>query len=105
MNGHDRFRGNGEASHVIEAREVIHVRMRDEHRIEAPDVFAQALGAEVRPGVHDPGALRRLQVDRGTQALVPGIGGAAGLAVAADHGHAHGGAGAEEGEGEAGHRS
>ena len=73
---------------VIEAHDVIRVGMRVNHGVQPPHVLTQCLRAEVWAGIDDPGAFRRLHIDRGARALVPGIGGFAYPAIAANHRHA-----------------
>ena len=92
-----------ECPQIIEAHDVIRVRVRDHHGIEPPDVFTQRLRAEIRSRVHDPRTFRGLDVGCGARAFVARIGRAADRAVAREHRDAVRGAGAEEGEGEIAH--
>ena len=77
-----------EWSKVIEAENVIGVRMREDYRVDATNVLAQALRTEVRSGIDDEGDLRSLDVNRRTAPVVAGIGGMADGTIATDDGHA-----------------
>ena len=103
IHGHEFIRADGETAQFVKASQVIHVRMGEDGRIQVADARAQALGTQVRAGVHDPAHLRRAQPQAGAQAVVPGIGAVAGRAIAADHRDANGRAGAEKGEREVRH--
>ena len=101
----DRQRLPAVAEHpqIIEAHDVIRVGVRDQHGIHAPDVFPQRLLAEIRPGIHDPRAFRRLDVGGGAGAFVARVGRAADRAIAGHQRDALRGAGAEKGESEIAH--
>ena len=85
---------------IVEAHDVVGVRMRVDDSIERANFFPQTLRAKIRARVHDPRALRRLDVNRRAQPLVARIGGSADFAVATDHWHALRSARSEKRDGE-----
>jgi hypothetical protein len=89
---------DGETPQLIKTGQMIHVRMREDRRVDLADVFTQALRAEIRPRVHHPGHLRRAEVNRAAQPLVLRIRTPAHRTVTAYHRDADRSAGAEEGE-------
>ena len=80
-----------EGPNIVQAHEMVRVRMREEHGIEPVDPGAQRLRPEVGRGIDQNVTARVADQDGGPQAVVAGIGGAANGAVAADGGHAHAG--------------
>jgi hypothetical protein len=71
--------------------------------IDAAEVFAQCLFAEVGSGIDEEGEGACLIDDRGAGAVVFRIGGLADIAIAADDRDPYGGSGAEESQRDAGH--
>ncbi len=74
--------------------------MCENDRIDAPDIFAQGLCAEIGAGVDDECAFRCFHVNRRAQTLIPGVGRSTYRAIASDHRYALRGAGAEKGNAE-----
>lgn len=89
---------DGESPQIVEAGEMIHVRMREDRRVEMADVFTQALRSKIRPCIHYPGKFGCLDVDRAAQSFVPRVTASTNCAITANHGDADGGAGAEKRE-------
>ena len=89
---------------IVEADDVIRVRVGEDHRVQLAHIFPQALRAEIRPRIHHPRAFRRLHMDRSPRAVVARIVRPAHRAIASHHRHPHRGPGAEEGDGEFRHR-
>ncbi len=105
------------AAHFVEAEDVIGVAVREQNRVEAPDVVRERLGTQVARGVHQHvprramvgGRARRQRVGAGMQvdqngwtaSAVARIGRLAHVAVAADHRHAVRRAAAEHGNSKA----
>ena len=87
------------APEIIEAHDVIGVRMRENHRVQIADIFAKRLGPKISPSIHHPRTFRRLNIDRGAQPIIARIGRPADVAIAANHRHALRRAGAEKGRG------
>lgn len=77
-----------ERTQVVETHDVIRVRVRVDHRIQPPDAVAEALRAEIRSGVDDPGALGCFHVHGGAHAKITRVLGGANVAFATDHRHA-----------------
>ena len=85
-----------EAAHIVEAEDVVRVRVREEDRVDARDPVRKRLLAQVGRGVdEDPRAIGHVDVDRRAQPAIARVGGSAGRARAADHRHAVRRAGAE----------
>jgi hypothetical protein len=83
---------------IIEAHDVIGVRMCKNDRINTVNILAERLCSEIGPGVHHKRALGRFHIDRGAQPLIPRVRRAADFAIAANHRHALRRAGAKKGE-------
>src|SRR5262249_19063004 len=81
---------------VIEAQNMIGVRMRVENRVDAIDGSPKRLLAEIGSSVDEDGAVGVTDQDGGTQSLIARIGGCADLARAADGGYAGTGAGSQD---------
>ncbi len=62
-----------ETAAIVQAHDVVGVRMGEDHRVEPADVFAQALHAEFRRRVHDQPDLVRRDIDRRARAVVFGV--------------------------------
>ena len=77
-----------EAAQIVEAHDVIGVGMGEDHRIEAVELFAQRLLAQVGRGVDQDFGRGRFEMERGAGPLVARIGREADRAAAADHRHA-----------------
>ena len=75
---------------IIETHDMIRMRMRIEDRIESLYLFAEGLNSELGSGVHDPGPVGSLYIDRGAQALITWILGSADFARTTNHGYTHG---------------
>lgn len=103
VDGDELVEFGGEAAEFVKARDVIHVGVSEEGGFEVADASAEALLAEVGTGVDDPIQIGSTHPDGGAEAIVPGVGGATGFAVATDGGNADGSAGAEKGERKGGH--
>ena len=63
-----------EAAQIVKAHDVVGVRMREDNRIEVPNIFAQRLRPEIGAGIDDKSALRSLNVNGRTGAVVARIG-------------------------------
>ena len=98
--GHGRFLAHVEGADVVEAKDVVSVRVGEDQSVEALEAGAKSLRAEVGSGVHDDVAAGMCDEKGGTSAVVARVGGAADAALAAERGNAHGGAGAENGKAE-----
>ena len=85
-----------ESPEIIEAHDVIRMRMRIEDRIEPLYFLTESLNSELGAGVHDPGSVGGLHINRGPQALITWIFGSADFARATDHGYTHGGPGTQK---------
>jgi len=48
---------------IIKAHDVIGVRVRENDRIDAPNILAQCLSPEICAGIHDPRGFRRFDID------------------------------------------
>jgi len=83
---------------IVKAHDVIGVRVRENDRIDTPNILAQCLSPEICAGIHDPRAFRRFDIDRGAQPLVAWIGRVADIAIATNHRHALGRSSAEKGQ-------
>ena len=70
--------------------------MREDHRVDFPDVFPKRLGSEIGARIDDERAPRRLDVNRRACSLIARIGRMTDLTVATDHRHALGRSGSEE---------
>jgi hypothetical protein len=92
----------GKAPQIIEAHDVIGVRMGENDGVDAADIFAQGLGAKIRSGIDDESGLRCLDVNGRTEAFIARIGGMADRAIAPDHRNALRRSGAEKSEDEFG---
>ena len=79
-----------ERAHVVDARHVVVVDVRDEQSVDLAEGLAKDLLAEVGSTVDQHARGLRLYERGGTQTLVPRVLAAADLAVAADDGHAVG---------------
>ena len=88
-----------EGAEVVEAEDVVGVRVGVEDGVDAGEVLAECLRVEVGAGVDEDGFVLVLDENGGAGAAVMGVGGGADRAIAAQGGHAHGRAAAEEGEG------
>lgn len=87
-----------ESTQIVEAHDVIGVRMRVEDGVDLVDPLAQALGAKIRRGIdHNPHS-RGANENRGAQSIVAGVFRSAHGTFAADHGDPVRGAGAEKGD-------
>jgi hypothetical protein len=86
-----------EGPHVVEPGYVIGVGVGQQEEVEGAHSGAQALEAELGPGVHGDRRLAQLDEDRGAKALVARIGRGADPAAAAYDGDAEARARAEEG--------
>lgn len=84
-----------EGANVVEAKDVVGVRVGEEHRIQAFDSGAEGLIAQVGRGIDQDARVVELEQHGGAQAFVARIGRQADFAVAADHGDTDAGAGAE----------
>ena len=84
-----------EGTHVVEAHDVVGMRVSEDHRVEAVDTGAQRLRAEIGRGVDQDVVAVVADQNRRPQAIVARIGGGADVAMAADGGHADTGARAE----------
>ncbi len=94
-----------EAANVVQAHDVIGVRVRQHQGVDHVDAIGDALEAKLRGGV-DQNCRAALRDDRrGACALVVRVGAGADFAVAADHRDAGAGAGAEEQKLDLGHCS
>jgi hypothetical protein len=98
VNGHGSALADVEGAKIVEAEDVVSVAMGEEDGFETIEMRAEGLGAEVGGGVNDDVLGITGEKDRGTEALVVGVGGITDGAVAANRGNAHGGAGAQDGE-------
>ncbi len=85
-----------EGADVVEAEDVIGVGVGEEDGVDAADVVAEDLGAEVGGGVDEDVAAFVLDQDGRAEAVVVRIGGVADGAGAADGGDAGAGAGAQD---------
>ena len=83
---------------IIEAHDVIGVRVRENDRIDFADIFAKRLGPEIGPSVHHERALGRFDIDRRTQPLIARIWRSTHIAIATNHWHTLRRSGAEERE-------
>ena len=63
-----------EPAAIVQAHDVVGVRVRENHRVEPVDFFAQALHAELRRRVHDELDFVRRDVNRGAGAPVLRVG-------------------------------
>ena len=88
----------GERAQIVEAEDVIGVRMRIEDRIDVADVFAQGLLAEIGSGVDEDAVVCPLHGGGGARAPVAGIRRGANAAFASERRNAHGSAAAKDGE-------
>jgi hypothetical protein len=86
------------SSEIIKAHNVVGVRMRENDRIDFANILAQCLCPEICASIHYPRTFRRLDINRGTQPLIPRIRGAAYIAIATNHRHTLRRAGAEKRE-------
>ena len=59
---------------IIKAHDMIGMRVRENDRIDTPNILAQCLSPEICPGIHHPRAFRRFDIDRGPQPLVARVG-------------------------------
>ena len=83
--GHYPMVNEVKAPQVVDAIDVVGVRMGEENCIHPGDAFAKGLLAQVGGGVDNDEAPVVLNHDGGTGSLVPRVCGAADLAAAADH--------------------
>ena len=81
---------------IVKAHDVIGVRVRENDRIDTPNILAQRLCPEISPSIHDPRAFWRFDIDRGAQPLVARVGRPAHIAITTNHRHPLRGAGAQE---------
>jgi hypothetical protein len=58
---------------IVEAHDVVGVRMGEDDGIEMTNVFSQNLRPKIRAGIHDKRALRRFDKNRRTRPCVPRI--------------------------------
>jgi len=86
------------SSEIIEAHNVIGVRMREDDRIDFANFLAESLCSEIGTSVHHKRALGRFHIDRGAQPLIAWVRRAADFAIATNHRHALRRAGAKERE-------
>src|SRR3984885_15365912 len=84
-----------ERPHVVQAHNVVGVRVREQNRVHARDPRAQGLIAKVWRGVDQHAVITILDVNRRPKALVPRILRMAYGAAAADHRHPDAGARSE----------
>ena len=75
----------GKSTQIIEAHDVIGVRMSEHDGVDAADIFAQGLGTKIRSGIDDESSLKRFDVNGRTEALITRIRGMADRAIASDH--------------------
>ena len=92
-----------EAAQIVDAMDVVGMRMREEHAVEGADAGGERLLAKVRTGIdeHVGDAARgrnALRQQRAAQPPVPWIGGIAGAPIPADARNAGRRAAAEDGE-------
>lgn len=73
------------APQVVEAKNVVDMRMGVEDGINPSDVLPQALGAKIGCGINDEGKSLRFDLDRCAEALVTGVCGFADRAGASNH--------------------
>jgi predicted oxidoreductase len=90
INGNASTIDRAKSSEIVESHDVIRMRMGIKNGIQMPNIRAERLKPELCAGIYDPGAVRRLYVDRGPQPLITGIFGLANFARATNHGYTHG---------------
>src|ERR1700694_983885 len=83
---------------VVEAHNMVGVRVRENDSVDATNVFAQRLGSEIGAGIDDERRLGGFDVNRGAQTFIPRIGRSTYFAVATNHRYALRSPGAQEGE-------
>ena len=93
-----------ERPHIVQAHDVVGVRVGEDHGVQAVDAGAQSLRAEIGRGVDQHVAALVAHQDGGPQPVVARIGGSADGAMAADGGHAHAGARTQHGDFDGGRR-
>ncbi len=99
LRGVDRDRTavrRAEPPQIIEAHDVIRMRMRVDDSIQILKVFTKSLNPELGTGIHDPGSIIGLDIDRGPHSLIARIHGLADFARATNHGYTHGCPGAQK---------
>src|SRR5450432_1308997 len=85
-----------ERPHVVQAHDVVGMRMGEEDRVQTFHARTQRLGPEIRRGIDQDIVAVVTDQDRGPQPLVPGIVGRADGAMTPDGGHPHAGSGTED---------
>src|SRR5262249_992427 len=96
----NRLAGVGrERSQVVQAVQVVGVRMRKQNGVDALDLFTQQLQPQLRRRVDEEVPFRRRDQDGTTIALVAWVAGATHVAPATDHRNPDRGARTEEREG------
>ena len=85
IDGHELVFHFAEPSQIIETENMVRVRMRIDHGVDACERFAQALRAKIRRRVHLDHHFRRPQLYRAAQALVSRVYRRTDVALAADH--------------------
>src|SRR6266496_2437426 len=83
---------------IVKAHDVISVGVRENYRIDFPNILAQRLCPEISPSVHHKRALWSFHIDRGAKPLVTRIRRAADIAIAANHRHSLRSSGPEKGD-------
>src|SRR3984957_10871831 len=74
--------GRAESPEIIEAHNVVRMRMRIKDGIQILDLRAEDLNSELGAGVYDPGSVRALHINRGAEPLITRIIGLANVALA-----------------------
>ena len=59
---------------IVEAHDVIGVRMGENNRIEPPNILPQRLGPKVGPGIDYPRGFGRFHIDGRAQTLIARVG-------------------------------
>jgi hypothetical protein len=85
-----------ESSEVVESHDVIRMRVSIENGIQTLNIRAERLNPEFCARIDDPGTVRCLYKDGGSQPLITGIFGLANFAWATNHGYTHGRASAQK---------
>lgn len=72
---------------IIEAHDVIGMRVRENYRVHVANIFAQRLGPEIGPRVYDERTFRSFDINRGAQPVIARIGRPADIAITTNHRH------------------
>jgi len=92
----------GKTPQIVEAHDMVGVRMSENDGVDATNIFPQGLGAEIRSGIDDESGLGCFDVHGRTEAFIARVGGMTNRAIAPDHRNALRCSGAEKSENEFG---